>query len=342
MAVRPDDFNEVLNRISRKYEDDIRMGDRYVNPPRISTGSLELDAAMGGGIPQGRFSRFYGGYHSCKTLTALNVIADAQAQGLTCAYYNIEKQYDPIFAKIRGINPESLTIVEGTTIEEIGDKMEALLGVVHLHVIDSCTIAVSEDELNADVRDWRPGITARAWGKVFRRLNDRFDHHENTVLILDQVRSNFKPGGGEIAAGGNIQDHQSSMTAHFKKGGWLYRDAKGNLTDDKKFAEKGMSGQIEPAGQEIKVRVDKSRVGRPLLTATMWLDLKSLQFDAEYEFVKAGQHHNILVPTKPGGSWYEYNGDKVQGIPGLRKLVREHDDVKKQIREAALTTTRDD
>lgn len=341
MTVSHDNFNEVLSRISRKYEDDIRMGDRYENPPRISTGSLELDAAMGGGIPQGRFSRFYGGYHSCKTLTALNVIAEAQKLGLSCAYYNIEKQYDPVFAQIRGVNPSDLAIVEGTTIEEIGDKMEALMGVVHLHIIDSCTIAVSEDELNADVRDWRPGLSARAWGKVFRRINERFDHHENTILLLDQVRSNFKPGGGEVAAGGNILDHQSSMTAHFTKGSWLYRDASGFLTDDKKHAEKGMSGQMEPAGQAIKVRVDKSRVGRPLLTATMWLDFESLQFDSEYEYIKAGQHHNILVPTKPGGSWYEVNGEKVQGMPGLRKLLREDVDVKDEIREKLLATTRD-
>ena len=341
MTVSHDNFNEVLSRISRKYEDDIRMGDKYENPPRISTGSLELDAAMGGGIPQGRFSRFYGGYHSCKTLTALNVIAEAQKVGLSCAYYNIEKQYDPEFAKVRGVDPSELAIIEGTTIEEIGDKMEALMGVVHLHVIDSCTIAVSEDELNADVRDWRPGLSARAWGKVFRRINERFDHHENTIVMLDQVRSNFKPGGGEVAAGGNILDHQSSMTCHFKKGGWLFRDKNGHLTDKKEHAEKGMSGQMEPEGQEIKVRVDKSRVGRPLLSATMWLDFETLQFDSEYEYIKAGQHHKILVPTKPGGSWYEHNGDKVQGIPGLRKLLKENDEIRDQIKETLFATTRD-
>jgi RecA/RadA recombinase len=98
--------------------------------------------------------------------------------------------------------------------------MEALFNVCHVHVIDSCSIAVSEDELNADIRDWRPGINARAWGKVFRRLNERFDQLENTVILIDQVRTNFKTGG-EDAPGGRILDHQSSMTVHFKKGaGW--------------------------------------------------------------------------------------------------------------------------
>lgn len=338
MPVEHENFNEVLNKISRKYEDDIRMGDRYENPPRISTGSLELDAAMGGGIPQGRFSRFYGGYHSCKTLTALNVIAEAQKLGLSCAYYNIEKQYDPEFAKIRGVQPEKLAIVEGTTIEEIGDKMEALFSVVHIHIIDSCTIAVSEDELNADVRDWRPGLSARAWGKVFRRLNERFDHHEHTVLLLDQVRANFKPGGGEIAAGGNILDHQSSMTAHFRKGKWLYYDNNGNL-HEKGNKEEGMSGQVEPAGQEIKVRVDKSRVGRPLLTATMWLDFQTLKFDDDFEYLKAGKHFEIFRKTSEKGTWFEYGGTKYQD-KGLRKLLTD-EEVRNQIRAAVLSTTRD-
>ena len=95
--------------------------------------------------------------------------------------------------------------------------MEGLFGVVHLHIIDSSSIAVSEDELNADIRDWRPGINARAWGKVFRRLNERFDHQANTVIMIDQVRVNFRTGGDE-AAGGRIFDHQSSMSVMFRKG----------------------------------------------------------------------------------------------------------------------------
>src|SRR4051812_12491585 len=164
----------------------------------IPTGSLELDAAMGGrGVPQGRVTRFYGGYSSTKTLRAYQVIAQAQAAGLTASYFNVEKQYVPEFAEARGVATSELTLVEGATIEEIGDKLESLLGVVHLHVIDSCTAAVSEDELNADIRDWRPGLNARAWGKVFRRINERFDHYKNTIILIDQVRTNFKTGSEE-------------------------------------------------------------------------------------------------------------------------------------------------
>jgi RecA/RadA recombinase len=95
MPVRPDDYDEIVAKVNRKYDGDIRRGHDYVHAARISSRSLELDLAMSGGIPMGRWTRFYGGYHSTKTLTALNVIREAQEMGLLCAYYNVEKQWDP-------------------------------------------------------------------------------------------------------------------------------------------------------------------------------------------------------------------------------------------------------
>jgi recombination protein RecA len=321
--VRPDDYDEIVARINRKYEGDIRRGDEYEKALRIPTGSLELDIAMGGGIPIGRWSRFYGGYHSTKTLNTLRVIASAQKMGLLAAYYNIEKQYDPV--------------VEGASIEEVGDKMESLFGVVHLHVIDSCSIAVSEDELNADIRDWRPGIAARAWGKVFRRLNERFDHTENTVIMVDQVRTNFKTGG-EDAPGGRILDHQSSMTVHFKKGSWLYRNEQGDL-DEKAKVEKGMSGQAEPSGMEIKARVEKSRVGRPFRTATLRLDLDNMHFDTPFEIIKAAKHYGVV---RTGGAYYYYKPPgaeeelRFQGEKQFREFVKGDVTFQDEVREVAL------
>jgi recombination protein RecA len=293
MPVNPNNWDDIVARINKKYENDIRLGNDFQKVSRIPTGSLELDAAMGGGVPIGRWTRFYGGYSSTKSTRALSVVREAQKMGLLCAYYNLEKQYDPVFTKNSiGVDVDNLTVVEGTSIEEVGDKMEALFQVVHLHVIDSCSIAVSEDELDADIREWRPGITSRAWGKVFRRLNERFDQNENTVIMIDQVRTNFKTGAEE-APGGRILDHQSSMTIHFKKGAWLHRAEDGFL-DDRARQARGASGQMEPAGIEVRARVMKSRVCRPFRTATMRFDFKSLGFDNEFEVIKAAKYYGIV------------------------------------------------
>jgi len=340
MSVQPELRDEIVARVNRKYEGDIRRGNDFEHPARIPTGSLELDVATGGGIPVGRWTRFYGGYHSTKTLRALTVLGHAQRMGMLCAYYNVEKQYDPKFAKDNiGVNIDELTLVEGTSVEEIGEKMEAMFQVCHFHVIDSCSIAVSEDELNADIRDWRPGITARAWGKVFRRLNERFNSTEHTVILIDQVRVNFKTGSDE-PAGGKVFDHQSSMSVSFRKGSWLHRNDKGFL-DEKGGQAKGSSGMMEPSGYEVKCRVEKSRVCRPFRTAAMRLDLDTLQFDSLFEIVKAAKHYGVVQSR---GAYYYYTPDggeeqKFQGEKQLRMFALGDLSFQEEVRKAALAAS---
>jgi RecA/RadA recombinase len=207
--------------------------------------------------------------------------------------------------------------------------------VAHVHVIDSCSIAVSEDELNADVRDWRPGLSARSWGKVFRRLNDRFDHMENTVILIDQMRTNFKTGG-EDPAGGKVFDYQSSMSVLFKKGSWIFRNEDGFL-DEKAKQEKGMSGQIEPAGYEVKCRVEKSRICRPFRTATLRWDMDRYEFDRAFEFAKAAVHYGVIRQKGP----YYYFGEgedeqRFQGQKQLRSFITDNQELQDEIRETSM------
>jgi RecA/RadA recombinase len=342
LSVRPEIYDEIVARVNRKYEGSIRRGNQYEHAARIPTGSLELDVATGGGIPVGRWTRFYGGWHSTKTLRALMIAANAQAMGFTVAYYNVEKQYDPKFAKENiGLDVDEVSLVEGTSVEEIGEKMEAMFQVCHVHIVDSCSIAVSEDELNADVRDWRPGLSARAWGKVFRRLNERFDQTEHTVILIDHVTVDFRTGS-EVAKGGKIFDHLSSMSIAFKKGTWLWRNDLGYL-DEKAKQEKGSSGMVEPAGYEVKARVEKSRVCRPFRTAAMRLDLDSLRFDSVFEIMKAAKHYGVV---RQAGAWYYYkptpDADEIrfQGDRQLRQFVEGDLSFQDEVREAALAAAR--
>lgn len=343
MTVAVEDYDAVVAAINRKYKDSLHAGNEQIRLPSIPTGSMELDIAMGGGVPQGRWTRFYGGYGSTKTMTALGVIAEAQRMGLKCALYNIEKRYEASFAEERGIDTAELMIVEGTTVEEVGDKMESLLGVVHFHVLDSCTIAVSEDELAADVRDWRPGINARAWGKVFRRLNERFDNTDNTAILIDQMRTNFKTQG-EDPAGGRVFDHQSSMSVLFRSSSWLWRREDGGFTDGKKKGETvsrdhTIDGQMSPDGREIKIRIEKSSVCRPFRTATLHYDLDTLKYDRIYEYAKAAKHYGVV--SQPGkGAWFHYdNGKTIKKMNGekqLRSFIAMNPELKEKIRMVAL------
>jgi recombination protein RecA len=65
----------------------MRLGQReVVETDVVSTGSLGLDVALGiGGLPRGRIVEIYGPESSGKTTLALQVIAEAQKKGGTCA-----------------------------------------------------------------------------------------------------------------------------------------------------------------------------------------------------------------------------------------------------------------
>ena len=64
--------------------------DETKKAPSISTGSLLIDDALGiGGLPQGRICEIYGPESSGKTTLTLQVIAEAQKKGLTCALSNL-------------------------------------------------------------------------------------------------------------------------------------------------------------------------------------------------------------------------------------------------------------
>jgi hypothetical protein len=145
------------------------------------------------------------------------------------------------------------------------------------------------------------------------------------------MRTNFK-SGGEDPAGGKVFDYQSSMSVLFKKSKWIFRNKDGFL-DEGAPQEKGMSGQIEPAGYEVKCRVEKSRVCRPFRTATMRLDLDTLQFDRPFEYAKAAVHFGIMEQR---GAYFYYGDQKFQGAKALRKFLAENQDVQDEIREKSL------
>lgn len=338
MAVDSAGLQKTIDAIKATYGSDaVQNGTDFPPVPRISTGSLELDYATGGGIPIGRFSRFYGPYSSTKSLTCWNVVRNAQEMGMTVAYYNIEKQYDPVFTAGRGVDIENnFIIINGTIIEEIATKMEALMGSVHLHILDSCSAGVSTDELAAKPSDWRPGIGPRAWGKVWRRVGEVFDDRENTVILVDQIRKNWDTKADE-PPGGKQMEHISSMTVHFKRGKHLYYD-KDRVLDDtypKKSAEPTLSGGIEADGIEINAQVRKSRVCRPFRTARMQLDLNSMEFDRLHELEKASRYFGVVETS---GSWYKLPNQKkpIHGRPALRQAIAADESLQEVIREAAL------
>lgn len=337
--VDPSQLDRALAQIKKEYgEDAVRLANSYPDPQRISTGSLELDIVTGGGYPVGRIIHEYGGQFSAKTLIAYKVIANAQAMGQECVLYDAEKQFNENHAKRQGINTDKLIVIEENTIEDLGTKMENLMGAAHLHVVDSIPATVSMDELAAGNDEWRPGIGARAWGKTLRRIQDRFDSKENTLILINHVGMVFgKYSGGEEPKGARFIEYLSSLSLEFRRSSWLMRGKDGNLTP-KGESEDTLSGDKTPGGIEFQVRVKKSRVCVPFQSARLRLDFHTGSIDDEWSIFKAAELYGLV---KKSGSWYTMPDEsKAQGEAGVRKYLIENPDFRNEVIDAIKDTSR--
>jgi recombination protein RecA len=310
---------------------------------RIPTGSPMLDYATGGGIPERRWSRFYGGKSSGKSLLGWNIIREAQLKGLSCCYYNIEKQFEKDYTARCGVDVDELTIVEGTTIEDVGEALESLLGAYHVHVLDSCSEGVSLQELAAGYGDSLYAAKARAWGQVFYKVQRHFEtqgEQANTIIYMDQIRDSF--GQEQVhPPGGKIMEHRSSMTLYFRRGSWLYLDEEGRLTDEA-TGGRTISGYSEADGQECIVRVEKNRVSRPFRQARMRYYLDSARLDVPWELAECaavldvdGRYahrsgKDVIFPkTTPQSSHYKMpDGATVNGASALAKRLAEDEELR--------------
>ncbi|NBU67816.1 MAG: recombinase RecA, partial [Betaproteobacteria bacterium] len=108
----------------------MRMTDKEIEKDLdvVSTGSLGLDLALGvGGLPRGRVVEIYGPESSGKTTLTLQVIAEMQKLGGTCAFIDAEHALDAQYAQKLGVNLSDLLISQPDTGEQALEIAEALV-----------------------------------------------------------------------------------------------------------------------------------------------------------------------------------------------------------------------
>src|SRR5690606_41488034 len=132
--------------------------------PSSSTGSLRLDIALGvGGLPRGRVVEIYGPESSGKTTLTLQVIAEAQKAGGTCAFIDAEHALDPIYAANLGVDVENLLVSQPDTGEQALEIRDMIVrsGAVDVVVIDSVAALTPKAEIEGDMGDSHMRLQAR-------------------------------------------------------------------------------------------------------------------------------------------------------------------------------------
>jgi recombination protein RecA len=273
----------------------------------VSTGSLGLDIALGvGGLPRGRVVEIYGPESSGKTTLTLQVIAEMQKLGGTCAFVDAEHALDIQYAQKLGVNLQELLISQPDTGEQALEIVDSLTrsGAVDLIVVDSVAALTPKAELEGEMGDSLPGLQARLMSQALRKLTATIKKANCMVIFINQIRMKIGVmfGSPETTTGGNALKFYASVRLDIRRIGSI---------------KKGE----EVIGNETRVKVVKNKVASPFKTA---------EFDILYgegisrlgEVLDLGVAGHIV---EKAGAWYAFNGEKIgQGRDNSREFLKEN------------------
>jgi recombination protein RecA len=159
---------------------------------RVSSGSLNLDMALGGGLPVGRTIEFFGPESGGKTTCALLTIAEFQKKypDKYAAFLDIEHAFNPEMAKKYGIDTKRLFISQPDTAEAALDLAEyyARTGIVCIIVIDSVSALVPQAEADESMEKQTIGLQARLMSKALRKLTPPSAKNNCSIIFINQIR----------------------------------------------------------------------------------------------------------------------------------------------------------
>ena len=316
-ANRKKALDAALGQIERQFGKGavMRMGDHPREAiPSVSTGSLGLDVALGiGGLPYGRVVEIYGPESSGKTTLTLQVVAEAQKQGKTCAFVDAEHALDPIYAEKLGVDVDGLLVSQPDTGEQALEITDMLVrsNAVDVIIVDSVAALTPKAEIEGDMGDTHVGLQARLMSQALRKLTGNVKSANCLLVFINQIRMKIGVmfGNPETTTGGNALKFYSSVRLDIRRTGAVKQGD-------------------EIVGNETRVKVVKNKVSPPF---------KQAEFQIMYgkgiyhmgEVIDLGVKEGLVDKA---GAWYAYNGDKIgQGKANAAQYLEDNPQIAAEI-----------
>lgn len=306
----------AIAQISKQFGDGsiMKLGeDHKVDVELLSSGSLSIDIALGGGYPKGRIIEIYGPESSGKTTLTLHAIAEIQKQGGTAAFIDAEHALDPAYAKRLGVDIENLLVAQPDNGEQALEITETLVrsNAVDLIVVDSVAALVPQAEIDGDMGDAHMGLQARLMSQALRKLTGIINKSKATVIFINQIRMKIGVmfGNPETTTGGNALKFYASVRADIRRIGQI------------------KNGE-DVIGNRTKIKIVKNKIAAPFKTA---------EFDIMYNegISKTGDVLDLAVEhdiVGKSGAFYKYNDQTIgQGREKAKQYLKDNPDVMTEI-----------
>lgn len=292
------------------------------NIEAIRTGSLSLDLALGvGGLPKGRIVEIYGPESSGKTTLTLQVIAEAQKVGGTCAFIDAEHALDTTYAAKLGVDLGKLLVSQPDNGEQALEITDQLVrsGALDVIVVDSVAALTPKAEIEGEMGDSHVGLHARLMSQALRKITGSVHRSKCMVIFINQIRMKIGVmfGNPETTTGGNALKFYASVRMDIRR------------TSQIKSAE-------EVLGNRVRVKVVKNKIAPPFREA---------EFDIMYNegISREGDVLDLAIArgimTK-SGAWIAYEGENIaQGREAAKQYLKDNpkvlEKVGKEVKAAA-------
>lgn len=259
---------------------------------RVSSGSVSLDLALGGGYPRGRIVEISGMESAGKTTICLHAIAEFQKRGYRCAFVDAEHALDVDYAANLNVDIDSLLISQPDTGEQALQIVDMMVrsGQVQLIVVDSVAALLPQQELAGEIGQSHVGLQARLMSQALRKLTGICSTNETTVIFINQIRSKIGVtwGSNETTSGGNSLKFYASQRLDIRRIATL---AEGD----------------QKTGITSRIKVVKNKCAPPFKQAEVNIKFgEGISFTEDLLNVCLNQ--GII---KKAGAWFSYNGEQL-------------------------------
>ena len=229
---------------------------------RWSTGIEDLDAIIGGGMPEGRVIEIYGPESSGKTTLGYHLC------GLhpLCLDIPIEGTFDADRAEVFGNRPKQMLIYRATYGEDAFNKaIKFAKAGIPLIIFDSVPSMIPKEDaekvlksaMKDSIEEQRIGGVARLMNKYLPVLEEIIEVTGTTVVFINQVRDKMNAmmfGEKTDTPGGHKLKHSASLRIQVARRAWIEipnKDPRNTATTKK-------------VGLIMKCKIVKSKVCNPM------------------------------------------------------------------------------
>ena len=329
---------KVILNINKKLGDDtIVLGSDIRDDimGRITTGSVALDVALGGGWPLNQWHEIVGEESQGKTAIVLKTIAANQKKdpNFTTIWVAAE-QWVPGYAEMCGVDVSRVYVINTNIMEEAYESVIQLTESkeVDCIVIDSLPALVPVSEDDKEMEESTVGRGALLTNKFFRKVGKASKRSLTEPerpfigLIINQWRSKIGVmyGDPRTTPGGLGKNYAFFTRVDVRRDDWI---------------EAGSGQEKRRIGQTIKFRVLKNKSAPPSQVATVDFyfanggNIAAGEIDFAKEIIAIGKVNKVITRA---GAYYRYGGRQWQGEDAMLASIREEIDLREALEREVL------